>query len=472
MFKAIFDWIFGRRTPAPRPAPVPQSIDRLNRQAPLRAPSSPSTVAATTTSATPTASAAANEIGATFLSREAVLNRKEKIAGYQFMLQESTRNRIRNSSRKVHQLYAEVLVTSLARAEIGKLLGPRMAFIDVPDSFLDHPSLGQLSAGNTVLVLTALDDAGAPDADTLLRNVRRLRAIGFRVGLPDPRSEPRFAALMSEADVVVIRAPQLDAETALILSAQIVEYAPQATLLVRDLPGLEDFRFCFQLGAGLFQGPFISSRENWQDRNLGPNVARLAMLVGKLRTSVETDEIVGQLKQDAAVAVRLLRYINSAANGLSEQVSSIDRALALLGRDKLYRWLVLLMCSTDESGGRASAVLETALVRARMMELLGKEKNAAEREALFLTGLLSLIDVVLQVPMERAIASLAVSPAIEAAVLRGEGPHAAHLTLAQACESMDADAIRNAAQRCNVQPEVAAEVHLEALAWALSIQQE
>lgn len=472
MLRAIFDWIFGRSATAPGRAPVPPSIDSLNRQAPLRAPSARSKVETKTVGTAGTSPTAADEIGATFLSREAVLNRKEKIAGYQFMLQESTRNRIRNSSRKVHQLYAEVLVTSLARTEIGKLLGQRMAFIDVPDSFLDHPSLGQLSTSNTVLVLTALADPGAPDADTLLRNVRRLRAIGFRIGLPDPLSEPRFAALMPEADVIVARAPQLDAQIALLLSAQIVEQAPQATLLVRDLPGLEDFRFCFQLGGALFQGPFISSRENWQDRNLSANVARLAMLVGKLRKSVETEEIVALLKQDAAVAVRLLRYINSAANGLSEQVSSIERALALLGRDKLYRWLVLLMCSTDEGGGRSSAVLETALVRARMMELLGKERNAAEREALFLTGLLSLIDIVLQVPMERAIASLAVSPAIEAAVLRGEGPHAAHLALAQACERMDADAVRNAAERCNVQPEVAAEAHLEALAWALSIQQE
>ncbi|PKO51923.1 MAG: hypothetical protein CVU28_10805, partial [Betaproteobacteria bacterium HGW-Betaproteobacteria-21] len=89
MFRAIFDWIFGRRTAAPQPAPVPPSIDRLNRQAPLRAPLPLSTVTTAPSSAAPTASIAANEIGPTFLSREAVLNRKEKIAGYQFMLQES-----------------------------------------------------------------------------------------------------------------------------------------------------------------------------------------------------------------------------------------------------------------------------------------------------------------------------------------------------------------------------------------------
>jgi EAL and modified HD-GYP domain-containing signal transduction protein len=322
----------------------------------------------------------------------------------------------------VHHLYSEVLVNSLVHPDIGKLLGPRTAFIDVPDSFIDHESIQRLPPANTVLVLTHLPDAGAPAPSDLLKTVRRLRAIGFRIGLPDPVAAPHFTGLLPEADVIIVLAPQLTADAALALTANIVERAPQAALLVRELPGLEDFNFCFKLGTSLFQGPFITSREDWRDHSLGANFTRLAMLAGKLRKQAETDEIVTLLKQDAALAVRLLRYINSAANGLSEHVSSIERALILLGRDKLYRWVMLLMCSMDDKGGRASAVLETALVRARMMELIGAELSPADRESLFLTGLLSLIDVVLQVPMERAMHSLAVADEIEAAIMLGEGP--------------------------------------------------
>ncbi|TVT55858.1 MAG: HDOD domain-containing protein [Azoarcus sp. PHD] len=465
MFKTLLNWLFGRRAPTPAPQPVTQAagFEKLNRQAPLRAgPPAPASAEAT---------AAAQEIGATFICREAVLNRKQKIAGYQFLLQEAARNHIRSSTRRLHHLYAEVLVNSLIHADIGKLLGPRSAFIDVPDSFIDHECVLHLPAANTVLVLTSLPDAGAPAPDALLATVRHLRAIGYRIGLPDPESEPSFAELLPEADVVIVRAPRLTAEAALALTASVVEHAPRATLLVRELPGLEDFNFCFKLGASLFQGPFITSREDWKDHNLGPNFTRLAMLAGKLRKQAETDEIVALLKQDAALAVRLLRYINSAANGLSEHVSSIERALILLGRDKLYRWVMLLMCSTDDKEGRASAVLETALVRARMMELSGARLSAAERESLFLTGLLSLIDVVLKVPMERAMTSLAVASEIEAAIMRSEGPYAPQLMLAQACERADAEAIRSAAERSQTTPEEAAGFHLQALAWALEIQQ-
>ena len=466
MFKKLLAWLFGRREvqtsrkPGPATPPTPV-FEQLNREAPLRE---------TPRKAVP--DTPPPQIGATFICREAVLNRKQKISGYQFMLQPAARNNIRNSSRRIHHLYAEVLVNSLEHADIGKLLGVRAAFIEVPDSFLTHESIRKLPPANAVLIPVRLADHGAPSPDALAETIKHLRTQGYNIGIPDPVSEPSFAHLLPFANVVLVKAPNLDAEAALSLTAQLVEQAPQASLMVQDIPGLEDFNFCFKLGASLFQGPFITSREDWSDHHLGPNFSRLAMLAGKLRNQAETGEIVTLLKQDAALTVRLLRYINSAANGLPEHVSSIERALILLGRDKLYRWVMLLMCSTDAKEGRASAALESALVRARTMELTGSALSASEREALFLTGLLSLIDVVLQVPIERAMTSLGVTADIEAAIMREEGPYMPYLQLAKASEKADADAIRDAAERCGIAPEDAARHHMEALAWALEMQQD
>ena len=95
MFRALFGWLFGRKPASPPAAPSQaEGFRRLQREAPLRAEE-------------PRAGAA--DAGATFLCREAVLGRNQRIAGYQFMLQEATRARIRHSSRKIHHVYAEVL---------------------------------------------------------------------------------------------------------------------------------------------------------------------------------------------------------------------------------------------------------------------------------------------------------------------------------------------------------------------------
>jgi EAL and modified HD-GYP domain-containing signal transduction protein len=127
------------------------------------------------------------------------------------------------------------------------------------------------------------------------------------------------------------------------------------------------------------------------------------------------------------------------------------------------------MYGADTGSARSAAVLENALVRARLMELLGEGRSAPERDALFLVGLLSLVDVILQVPMEEAMASLATAPEIEAAVVRGEGPMADLLRVAIACERGSPDALAAAAEHCGIPPAVANRRHLDAFTWALEL---
>lgn len=456
MFRAFLAWLFGRARTAPAaPRADAEGFAQLNRNAPLRSDASPDL---------------SPDRLVTFLCREAVLGRNQRIAGYQFMLQEGTRARIRHSSRKVHHVYAEVLVRSLVNADIGELLGHRIAFIDVPDSFLSDPCLSLLPAKNLVLVPTAHADPGAPDGDRLRTTIEALRARGFRLGLQDPDVVSEFAPLLPLADFIIAHAQGLDARHGLRLSNIALEVAPNARLLVRGLPSIEEFRFCYKLGANLFQGPFITSREDWRERELGPNTVRIGTLIARLRGDADSRELAELLKQDAALSLRLLRYINSAANALPQRVSSIENAITLLGREKLYRWLILLVCSADGHNERGGAALETALVRGRMMELLGEGRSAAERDSLFLVGLLSLIDVILQVPLDKALAPLALSPDIDAALRSSRGPLFPLLELAIACERADGEAMRSAAERTGIEPEQASECHMQALSWAMQVQ--
>ena len=461
MFKALLDWLFGRRSDAKAAAPAAarQAFEQLNRSAPLR-------------------EAAGEEIPGedstaviTYLCREAVLGRDQRIAGYQFMLHEGTRNRIRHSSRRVHHLYAEVLVRNLASAGIGQLLGHRLAFIEVPDSFLSHPCLAELPASNIVLIPMPHAAADGPGIEALRGTMTQLRQAGFRFGLPDPMIISEFVPLLPLADMIVLRAPTLDARRGMQLGQMLGNTAPQARLLVRDLPSLEDFRFAFKLGASLFQGPFITSREDWSEHELGPNTARIATLIGRLRMDGDTREIAAMLKHDGALSLRLLRYVNSVASPHAEPITSIEHTLVMLGHDRLYRWLVLLACSTDGSQGRAAAALETALVRARMMELLAEDQPVAQRESLFLVGLLSLADVIMQVPLEKALAPLALAPDVQAALRDGQGPLHPLLELAIACEQFDTERVINAAARCEVPARVASDRHMEALSWTVAIQE-
>ncbi|MDR2924957.1 MAG: HDOD domain-containing protein [Azoarcus sp.] len=411
-------------------------------------------------------------IGASIICREAVLNRQQKIVGYQFQLQKTALSRIRVQNRRIFHLYTEILVRNLAQANIFPLLSQRSVFIEVPDSFLGHPCLKLLPAANTFFILKSIDDSSAPSQDELLAWTRELRKLGYRIGIPDPIAMPGYLHLLSEVSLVSLQASTLEIDKGKSLVAGILRKMPQAMILMRDLHSLEDFNFWHEIGATLFQGPFVVSREHWQKADLGSSVTHLAILMKKLQQDAETHEIVSLLKQDAAITLRLLRYINSAANGLRENVTSIEHAITLLGRAPLLRWLTLMLCSSNRNQPRASAVLETALVRARFMELISSSKPKTEREAIFLTGLLSLIDVILQQPIEHALETLSIGDDILFAILHSQGVYAATLALARACEGMDTGRIVSAAEACGIHPEQASACYMDALSWTLTLQQE
>jgi c-di-GMP phosphodiesterase len=436
------------------------AFEALNRQAPLRpAPAGESE---------PTEPSAPDG----FVCRETILSRDQKVAAYHFMLQQGTRSRIASRSRRIHHVYAEVLVRNLIKMDVGGLLGHRRAFFDIPDSFLGHEALRMLPPDTAVPVLVTLPGPGAPSRERVLEQLAELKAEGFHFAVHADVLGSSEAWIAAEVEYVIVDADRADPKHLREFAAMLKASGARRQWLARSLPSQDEFLLCFNLGASLFQGPFITRREDWSGNSLGPNAARLADLLSRLRRDAETREIAEILKQDPALSLRLMRYINSAAMGLREQVTSIERALLQLGREKLYRWLSLLLYGADSSNPAAQALLETALVRARMLELLGAHRSTAERDALFLVGLLSLVDAVLRVPMEAALAQLAAAPEIEAAVARGEGPMAAMLALATACEGTDVGAIGEAAAAAGVDPSEAADAHVQALAWAIEVMAE
>ena len=408
----------------------------------------------------------------TFLCREAVLGRTQHIVGYQFMLQHNRLNHIRTASRRIHHFCAKALVSTLTSFGFERLLGNRLVFLDLPDSFLTDPDLARLPPRNTVFVITPLTEPGAPSPDALRQTVAQLQKRGYRIAIPDPTVVTEYAFLLPQTNIVLIRTPPgtpLNTAHMLNLQQQLASQSPHVSLLVRDLPAQEDFNFCYKMQATYFQGAFITHREDWNNNQLRPNQAHLTMLLSRLRKNADTDEIVDLIKHDPNLSLRLLRYVNSAANGLNSKVSSIKHAFVLFGRERLFRWLILLLYTLEGKTNtpQQSAVLESALIRARMMETVAYRRSNTEREELFLTGLLSLIDIILEVPLEKALRALTVPEIISEAILHQKGPYANLLGLAIAFEKNDMLQAHKIAAESNILLSDASKTYLDALAWTM-----
>jgi EAL and modified HD-GYP domain-containing signal transduction protein len=221
------------------------------------------------------------------------------------------------------------------------------------------------------------------------------------------------------------------------------------------------------LGFELFEGYQSGVSKTLTRRSLPTEHLLVFRLLKKIRDPKATDnEIEDILRRDVALSYKLLRMVNSAAFG-GREIWSIGHALRLLGRDHVARWLGLLLVVGVEQQGVRAEVMRLSLVRAHMCELLATASGVPRAGgSLFLVGMLSLLDHLLEAPMEQLVESMELAPDVRLALLRREDYYGAVLSLVEAYEEGSWDKVIGLAAGIGVPQEMLPQLYLDALAWA------
>lgn len=178
--------------------------------------------------------------------------------------------------------------------------------------------------------------------------------------------------------------------------------------------------------------------------------------VMQLMQGVDREDPVSKLedtlRRDPTLAFRLLRYLNSPAFGLSSEVNSFGHAIMLLGYQRLKRWLAVLLASSSKSS-YGKPLLHAAVRRGLMMEELSRSQGDDEiRGEMFLCGVFSLLDQLLQQPFSELLASVPVPERVKQTLGGEAGPYAPYLELIQAIEQESMYDIRECSERLMLSP--------------------
>lgn len=227
-----------------------------------------------------------------------------------------------------------------------------------------------------------------------------------------------------------------------------------------------EFKTCIDAGVSAAAGWFFMQPTQTPAKSINPSHAHIMQVLNLVRHNANVAEVESALKQDVALSYKLLRYINSAGFGLSCEIQSFRHAVTILGYDKLNRWLSLLL-ATASKDPLAPALLHTALVRARLMELLGHGLvDPSEYDNLFITGAFSLLDVMLGVGMEKVLEAMHLPETISDALLGHGGIYAPFLELARAVERPEVREIARQAGQLGLGAMQVNRAQLEAIAFA------
>jgi c-di-GMP phosphodiesterase len=180
-------------------------------------------------------------------------------------------------------------------------------------------------------------------------------------------------------------------------------------------------------------------------KSAGADLAVVTELIKRVDAEEPVERLEAVLKNDPQLGFRLMRYLNSAAFGLSVEISSFQHAMMMLGYKKLKRWLALLLVSSSRDPAQRPAMF-AAVRRGLLMEELVRGSGDDEmRGEVFICGVFSLLDRMLGQPFAELLESVPVPDRVRQALVDGNGPYQPYLTLVKALEQGARGDIREAA---------------------------
>lgn len=404
-----------------------------------------------------------NDESVSMIGRQAILNDKREVFGYELF--------DRTTAIDAHTAASDaaLLFNALSYAGTEALVGRKLVFINCTHESLVGAHLELIHPDKVVLEVPCMpDDASAEEIAARLPIFEALRKKGFRLAFDQNLLRRAYVSWLPMASFI-----KLDMLTFPLANAEaLVKFArthTTAQIVAEKVETKEQFEVMLELGVKLFQGFWFAKPDVVQTKTIRPSQAAIVQLLNLVRNQASTAEIEELLKRDPTLSFNLLRFINSSGFGLSCEITSFRHAVMILGLKKLFRWAALLM-TTSRAGGSIPAVGQTAVVRGRLMELLAAEMLPPdEADNAFVVGVFSLLDVMLGLPMDKALSSIALPQPVLDALLDKKGVFAPFLELVLACENGDEEAFARTSEALHLSNHQVNWAHLQALAWADSL---
>jgi c-di-GMP-related signal transduction protein len=241
-------------------------------------------------------------------------------------------------------------------------------------------------------------------------------------------------------------------------------------MLAEKVETREEFAQARSAGFVYFQGYFFRRPELMQAREVPANrLNYMRLLQAVSQPELNLRDLETLIKHEASVCYRLLRYLNSAAFGIRNEVHSIRHAITLLGEREVRRWIRLVATLTVGENACSESV-STAMTRARFCELLSNRIPHGESD-LFLMGLLSMIDAILEMPMVSVLENIPVDHETKAVLLGGASKLRPIYQLMLARECGDWQGTAEHAQKLGLSESEVAEEYWQAMQWVRAVEQ-
>lgn len=391
-----------------------------------------------------------------FIARHPVLDRSEKVYGYDLSFRPGEREVWPSPSGGS----AENATGVPAFEGIRELIDGARAFIKCPRPALLGGGAARLPCDLSVVELPA----DLPPDESVMAACRSLKDAGFLLALENYQGEWQDPL----ADIADILRLDVSATTDRARWLLLRKYRPKGTQFVAQrVDTRAQFQAAAQQGFSHFQGQFYLRPQPFSAPEINPTkLVYFRVLQAVTQPEINVDEVAETIKHDLALSYKLLRFLNSAWFAFRSQIKSIRHALLLLGQNEIRKWIGLIAV-TALGDGAPPIMVSLALARAAFCESLAPLVGAPKRQSdYFFLGLLSSIDVLMGHPMRVMLAELPIAPDISAALRGEQNPPRDALQAILSYEQGNWEEFANLAKQLQQREEVLCELYVKALRWS------
>lgn len=366
-----------------------------------------------------------------YLGRLPILDSKQNLVAYELLFRSDQNNTVTVTDNSAAS--ANVIIDTYGQLGIENVIGKRRGFIKVDTELIMHDAICMLPKKHVVLEILK----GVEINDEIIQRCTFLKQKGYQLALSNVvELDNRYDRIMPLINVVKINITALTQSNLISLVKKLKRWP--VLFLAEKVESQEIARNCIALNFHMLQGFYFAKPEIISGKRIDPSKLALLKLLLLVVKDSDVSEIENELKYQPSLSYNLLRMVNSAAGGLPSTINSIKRAIMILGRKQLQRWVQILLYAAKQKGGNASdALMQTATLRGKLLEFIAiadrpHDKNHQDRA--FMVGTLSLLDTLLGIEMAELVSSLSIQKDMSEALLNRRGYLGRQLELIEAHE--------------------------------------
>ncbi|MFZ0393215.1 MAG: HDOD domain-containing protein [Terracidiphilus sp.] len=390
-----------------------------------------------------------------YLARQPILDLKGRVVAYELLYRDAAVEAFKGPGDSA----SRAMIDNTILYGLSKLTAGLPAFINCTADTL----LGEFIQIMPPL-LTVLEILESVEVtEEIVKACDGLRRKGYRIALDDFEYRRSLNPLIRIASFLKVDFLATSTSTRSKLISALPEF--KGTFLAEKIETFAEYEKARQEGFTLVQGYYfckpILIRKGAVPANRHVHLRLLRLMQEDPLNIREIGEIV---KSEPSLAYRLLRFVNSAVCAISQEVTSITTALLVVG-DDLFRRMATLAIAVELNVGPSPEILRMALVRARFCEVSAPHCKLNSTEQ-YLLGLFSLLDGMLQMPMEEALAPLSLAAPIRDALLGTDARRGGPLQWLERHEHGDFSRCDELVVAYELEPGVMEQNYLEATLWA------